>query len=166
MPRRATEIIETEDALVLSFLQYLQTEAGTSVYTQRNYRQALDEFTDWYTTERNQPPAWLELNKLDFRGYLRSLGRGNYSRSAIQLRFSALRSFYKHLMRRGKLDASPVKEIVLPKKEKRLPQFLTPEQTLALLKAPLQELASARKEAEEPDSIDPAPYCAIPPCWR
>lgn len=158
MPRRATEIIETEDALVLSFLQYLQTEAGTSVYTQRNYRQALDEFTDWYTTERNQPPAWLELNKLDFRGYLRSLGRGNYSRSAIQLRFSALRSFYKHLMRRGRLDASPVKEIVLPKKEKRLPQFLTPEQTLALLEAPLQELASARKEAEEPDSIDPAPY--------
>ena len=114
MPRRATEIIETEDALVLSFLQYLQTEAGTSVYTQRKYRQALDEFTDWYTTERNQPPAWLELNKLDFRGYLRSLGRGNYSRSAIQLRFSALRSFYKHLMRRGRLDASPWKEIVLP----------------------------------------------------
>ena len=56
-------------------MQYLQTEAGASVYTQRNYRQALHEFTDWYTTERKQPPAWLELKKLDFRGYLRFLGR-------------------------------------------------------------------------------------------
>ena len=71
MPGRATEFNETEDALVLSFMQYLQTEAGASVYTQRNYRQALHEFTDWYTTERKQPPAWLELKKLNFRGYLR-----------------------------------------------------------------------------------------------
>ena len=55
MPRRATEFNKTEDALVLSFMQYLQTEAGASVYTQRNYRQALHEFTDWYTTERKQP---------------------------------------------------------------------------------------------------------------
>lgn len=150
--------MESEDALVLSFLQYLQTEAGSSVYTQRNYRQALREFTDWYTGERQQPPVWVDLKKIEFRGYLRFLGRGNYSRSAIQLRFSALRSFYKYLMRRGKLDASPVKEIVLPKKEKRLPQFLTPDQTLALLEAPLNELASARQEAEETEAIDPAPY--------
>jgi len=139
-------------------MQHLQNEAGASVYTQRNYRQALREFTDWHAAEHNAPPDWLTLQKLHFRAYLRFLGRGNYSRSAIQLRFSALRSFYKHLMRRGKLDASPVKEITLPKKEKRLPQFLTPEQMLTLLEAPLRELASARENAEEAETIDPAPY--------
>ena len=147
MPGRAAEPSETEDALVLSFLQHLQTEAGASVYTQRNYRQALREFASWHAAENDAPPDWLALKKLHFRAYLRFLGRGNYSRSAIQLRFSALRSFYKHVMRRGKLDASPVKEITLPKKEKRLPQFLTPEQMLALLEAPLHELASAREHA-------------------
>ena len=139
-------------------MQHLQNEAGASVYTQRNYRQALREFTDWHTADYDAPPNWLALQKLHFRAYLRFLGRGNYSRSAIQLRFSALRSFYKHLMRRGKLDASPVKDITLPKKEKRLPQFLTPEQMLVLLEAPLRELASAREHAEEADTIDPAPY--------
>ena len=118
------------------------------MYTQRNYRQALREFASWHAAENDAPPDWLALKKLHFRAYLRFLGRGNYSRSAIQLRFSALRSFYKHVMRRGKLDASPVKEITLPKKEKRLPQFLTPEQMLALLEAPLRELASAREHAE------------------
>ena len=158
MPGRATQSTEIEDVLVLSFLQYLQTEAGASVYTQRNYRQALGEFTQWYKEEQKKTPDWLSLKKLDFRGYLRFLGRGNYSRSAIQLRFSALRSFYKHLMRRGKLDASPIKEIVLPKKEKRLPQFLTPEQMIALLEAPLREFEAAKKHDEEPDAIDPAPY--------
>lgn len=158
MPGRAAKSIETKDALVLSFLQYLQTEAGASVYTQRNYKQALGEFNQWYKGERKKIPGWLNLKKSDFRGYLRSLGRGNYSRSAIQLRFSALRSFYKHLMRRGKLDTSPIKDIILPKKEKRLPQFLTPDQMIALLEAPLQEFEEAKEHNENPDTINPAPY--------
>ncbi len=157
MPRRAVDSIIEEDAFVSSFLDYLHIEAGASVYTQRNYRQSLTEFSRWYLGERNAAPDWLRLKKLDFRGYLRFLGRGNLSRSAVQLRFSALRSFYKHLMRRGKLDASPVKEITLPKKEKRLPQFLTPAQMLALLEAPLRELEAARS-ADDEEEIDPAPY--------
>ena len=158
MPGRAAKSIEAGDTLVLSFLQYLQTEAGASVYTQRNYKQVLGEFYQWYKGERKKIPDWLNLKKGDFRGYLRSLGRGNYSRSAIQLRFSALRSFYKHLMRRGKLDASPIKDIILPKKEKRLPLFLTPDQMIALLEAPLQEFEAAKEHNENPDTINPAPY--------
>ena len=155
MPGRADVSIESKDAMVASFLDYLQTEAGASPYTWRNYRQALTEFSHWHEGERKQVPDWLRLKKIDFRAYLRFLGRGNLSRSAIQLRFSALRSFYKHLMRRGKLDASPIRDISLPKKEKRLPQFLTPAQMLKLLEAPLRELDAAREEDEE---VDPVPY--------
>ena len=155
MPGRADVSIESKDAMVASFLDYLQTEAGASPYTRRNYRQALTEFSHWHEGERKQVPDWLRLKKIDFRAYLRFLGRGNLSRSAIQLRFSALRSFYKHLMRRGKLDASPIRDISLPKKEKRLPQFLTPAQMLKLLEAPLRELDAAREEDEE---VDPVPY--------
>ena len=155
MPGRADVSIESKDAMVASFLDYLQTEAGASPYTWRNYRQALTEFSHWHEGERKQVPDWLRLKKIDFRAYLRFLGRGNLSRSAIQLRFSALRSFFKHLMRRGKLDASPIRDISLPKKEKRLPQFLTPAQMLKLLEAPLRELDAARKEDEE---VDPEPY--------
>ncbi len=167
MPGRAAiskTSVADDDAFVSSFLDYLHTEAGASVYTQRNYRQALTEFSRWFLDERKQAPDWLHLKKLDFRGYLRFLGRGNLSRSAVQLRFSALRSFYKHLMRRGKLDASPVRDITLPKKEKRLPQFLTLEQTTALMDAPLAELATAQEQAKEEANdeteieIDPAPY--------
>ncbi len=155
MPGRTDVSIESKDAMVASFLDYLQTEAGASPYTRRNYRQALTEFLHWHEGKRKQVPDWLRLKKIDFRAYLRFLGRGNLSRSAIQLRFSALRSFYKHLMRRGKLDASPIRNISLPKKEKRLPQFLTPAQMLKLLEAPLRELDAAREEDEE---VDPVPY--------
>src|SRR4026208_836189 len=115
------------------------------MYTQRNYRQALLEFFGWFKTERAQDPNWQTLQRDDFRGYLRFLGRGNLSRAAIQLRFCALRSFYKFLIRRGQVEAMPIKNISLPKLEKRLPQFLTAEQMVALLEAPLRDLELKQK---------------------
>jgi integrase/recombinase XerC len=128
------------DRWVERFLAHLATDRGASVYTQRNYRQALLEFCSWHQDERQQIPAWENLLRDDFRGYLRFLGRHNLSRSAIQLRFSALRTFFKFLIRHGALAASPIKNLALPKLGKRLPQFLTPQQMADLLKAPLQPL--------------------------
>jgi site-specific recombinase XerD len=76
---------------------------------------------------------------------LRFLGRGKLSRAAIQLRFSALRSFYKFLIREGVLDTSPVKNLSLPKLEKRNPVFLTVKQFEALADAPAKEMIAASK---------------------
>jgi integrase/recombinase XerC len=87
------------------------------------------------------------LQRDDFRAYLRSLGRNNLSRAAIQLRFSALRTFYKFLVRRGVVESSPIKNLSLPKLEKRLPRFLTMAQLEDLLKAPLRAVASSDESA-------------------
>ena len=134
------------DKWIQKFLNHLATDRGASVYTQRNYRQALIEFRQWHQEERHQAPAWRALQRDDFRGYLRFLGRGKLSRAAIQLRFCALRSFYKFLIRHGEVKASPIKNLSLPKLEKRLPKFLTAQQMLDLLKAPLKPLETPRKK--------------------
>lgn len=122
------------------FLRYLSSERAASIYTCRNYRQALEDFTLWYQTQFGGEADWLRLKREDFRSYLRSLGARNLKRAAIHLRFSAMRSFYRFLIRRGLLETSPIKDIAMPKQEKRLPRFLTQEQILALLEAPLVEL--------------------------
>jgi integrase/recombinase XerC len=121
------------------FTQHLTTERGVSPYTVRTYSQILTEFFRWHQAERGQAPIWRSLHRDDFRAYLWSLGRQQLSRAAIQLRFSALRTFYKLLVRRGELDSSPVRNLNLPKREQRLPRFLTREQMEALLQAPLRE---------------------------
>src|SRR5207237_1603824 len=100
---------EIRDRWIAKFLAHLMTDRGASVYTQRNYRQALTEFFRWHQQERQRPPEWDKLQRDDFRSYLRFLGRGKLSRAAIQLRFSALRSFYKFLVRRGVVETSPIK---------------------------------------------------------
>ena len=147
---------EIRDPWSQQFLAHLAAERGASVYTQRNYRQALTEFYRWHQRERQRPPEWGKLQRDDYRSYLRWLGRGKLSRAAIQLRFCALRSFYKFLIRRGVVETSPIKNLALPKLEKRLPKFLTPQQMLDLLNAPLKELAARRQGSDA--EIDSTPF--------
>ena len=127
---------EIRDPWIGKFLAHLATDRGASVYTQRNYQQALIEFARWHLTERKSSAAWEKLQRDDFRAYLRYLGRNKLSRAATSLRFSALRTFYKFLMRHGQVKSLPIKNLSLPKPEKRLPKFLTKQQMEALLVAP------------------------------
>jgi integrase/recombinase XerC len=135
------------------FLAHLATDRGASVYTQRNYRQALTEFLRWHHQQRAALPAWEKLERDDFRGFVRFLGRNRLSRAAMQLRFSALRTFYQFLIRRGAAQASPIKNLSLPKLERRLPKFLTRDQMEALLIAPFELLKNSKvKKAGRPVS--------------
>jgi integrase/recombinase XerC len=132
------------DPWMAKFLVHLATDRGASGYTQRNYRHALLEFCRWHQQERRLPPDWAKLQRDDFRAYLRFLGRNNLGRSPIQLRFSALRSFYRFLIRHSVVAGSPIRNLALPKAGRRLPKFLTPQQILALVQAPLKPLSQAR----------------------
>jgi len=143
------------DAWIEKFLRHLLTDKGASVYTERNYRQALLEFHGWHVQQRQSPPDWKLLSRDDFRDFLRFLGRGKLSRAVVQLRFSALRSFYKFLIRNGAVAASPIRKLTLPAREKRLPHFLTVAQLEELLRAPGKELQRAAKGEKPPD---PAPF--------
>jgi integrase/recombinase XerC len=158
-----------EDKWIQEFLTHLATDRGASVYTQRNYQQALREFWSWLKNGRGeavpsdcadktaspQPAvAWEKLQRDDFRSFLRFLGRQSLGRAAIALRFSALRTFYRFLIRHGAAETSPIKSLSLPKVGRRLPQFLTKEQMIALLEAPLKVLDAPKiKCAGRPVSV-------------
>jgi site-specific recombinase XerD len=128
------------------FLRHLATERAVSDYTQRNYRDALREFTRWHRETHGAAPAWAQLQRDDFRAYLRFLGRSKLGQASVQLRFSALRTFYKFLVRRGVAAATPLRNLALPKRPQRLPRFATVAQLEALMEAPLQPLQRPREE--------------------
>lgn len=134
------------DKRVIAFLEHLATDRDASVYTQRNYRHALIEFSAWYNTEHKTQPDWPELQRDDFRAYLRYLGRQGLGRSAIQLRFSALRTFYRFLVREGVVESSPIRKLSLPKAPKRLPKYLTVQQMIELLETPLKSLNPTKEK--------------------
>ena len=144
----------TSDKWAEKFFAHLAADRGASVYTQRNYRQALVEFSAWHQQERKQPPAWGKLERDDFRSYVRFLGRQNLNRASVQLRFCALRTFYRFLIRHGIVSTSPIKNLALPKMPKRLPNYLTKRQMEELLVAPLKVLDTPpRKSPGRPVSV-------------
>lgn len=131
------------DAPVQAYLDHLAAERGVSPYTLRNYTQALVEFSAWYAAQHpeQRTPDWPRLAREEFRFFLRHLGRQSLSPAAIRLRFSALRTFYRYLLRRGLVTSTPIKDLSLPKLPRRLVRFLTVEQMQALLAAPAREAA-------------------------
>lgn len=142
------ETVPSSDRYLELYLQHLAADRGASAYTQRNYRQSLTDFQAWHSQERGGAPGWLTLKRDDFRAYLRALGRRGLGQAAIRLRFSALRGFYRFLVRRGMLENSPVRLVQLPRSAIRLPRFLTVQQMLDLLNAPARAWQSVEDKTD------------------
>ena len=134
--RKATGLTTTRpatDKLVEEFLGFLEVERNASPRTLRIYHDALRDFR-----AQTNAPGWRQCKAQHFRDYLFDLMKRKQARSYIRLQFSALRSFYRFLVARNRLTKNPVREIQLPKAEKKLPLVLTQTQIGELLAAPLQ----------------------------
>ena len=121
------------DILVEEFLEFLSVERNVSPRTLANYEQALRAFRSWAGIRFS---GWEDCAPDLFRAYLFECMKQELARSTIRLHFSALRSFYKHLVSRHGLPKSPVAEIQLPKLERQLPVVLTLSQIEQLLALP------------------------------
>jgi integrase/recombinase XerC len=137
------------DPWVDRFLRDLAAVRGASEHTVRNYRHALAEFTAWHRDTAGRNPDWASLDRDVFRSYLRALGRGEMGRATVQLRFSALRTFFRFLVRERLIEATPLRRLALPKRERRLPRFLPVEAMTALLEAPRRAGEAAIKASPE-----------------
>ena len=129
---KAITASKEKDNLAEEFLRYLSVERNASARTLKAYRQALGAFR-----AGNETP-WKRCRADDFREYLFGLFKRQQARSYIRLQFSALRAFYAFLTNRKKLKRDPVRELQLPKIDKKLPLVLTRQQIDQLLSAPLK----------------------------
>jgi site-specific recombinase XerD len=131
-PSSAAPLPPAPDALVEEFLRYLEVERNASPRTLVAYRKALTAFR-----AASEKP-WKECAADDFRDYLFDAMKRKQARSYIRLQFSAFRTFYRYLVERKGFPRDPVRELELPKAEKKLPLVLTRQQIDDLLGAPLR----------------------------
>ncbi len=115
------------------FLRYLLVEKQVSPHTHETYARALRLFREWMGERFS---AWQVCCADDFRGWLMVGLMKNKSSATLRLRFSALRSLFRFLLKRGYVTANPMVEVSLPKKRAHLPVFLSIEQMLELLDLP------------------------------
>ena len=129
--------VPAKDRFTEQFLEHLEVERNVSRLTLRNYRQALREFRE-AVPER----AWRELRADDFRRYLFERMKAGLAKPTIRLHFAALRTFYRFLVERHGLQDNPLKQVQLPKLDKKLPVVLTAKQIGTLLAAPMAMVKS------------------------
>ena len=136
------------DPLAEKFLDYLRAERNASPLTIRNYAADITAFSVWFTQKHKLQCDWTGIDLFHVRGYLVHLTERHFDRATIHLKMSALRSFYKWIVRLGHMKQNPLVGLTLPKKARRLPKFLTVQQIEALLEAPLERGGRASRRAE------------------
>ncbi|WP_114767788.1 tyrosine recombinase XerC [Vibrio rhodolitus] len=127
------------------FYEYLRSEKGLSLHTQRNYKQQLETMAqhllsmglkDWTQVDA----AW--VRQLASKGM-----REGMKPSSLATRLSSLRSFFDFLILRGELSANPAKGVSAPRKKRPLPKNLDVDEVGQLLEVTDDDPLSIRDRA-------------------
>lgn len=121
------------EELLAAYNRYLVAEKNLSPLTLRNYRSDLLHFAGWL--EANEDTTILAADRHMLRRYLGELKAGGMVTASLTRKVSTIRSFFKFLVREGKIESSPLTGIVAPKREKRLPHILSRADLTALITA-------------------------------
>lgn len=113
------------------FVEILGVERAFSVHTCRAYRKDLEQFRDhWVRQDENNKVTGLDA--LVIRSYLAGLHK-TCKKSTIARKLSALRSFFRFLVKKGVLEKSPAQNVLTPKRGKPIPRYLPVDDMFRLL---------------------------------
>jgi integrase/recombinase XerC len=122
------------DKYINLFLDYLKAERNASPYTIRNYGRTLGDFAVFIREKGIATPR--KVDKPAVRRYLNHLNELGIARSSVNRDMSALRSFFRYLLREGMVGKNPAANIASPKLDRRLPSFLTVDEAKRLVESP------------------------------
>lgn len=110
---------------VPEFLQFLQFEKKYSQHTVIAYGIDLERFFT-YLHDEYDSPLLPDIKATFIRSWLADLknGENGLTNKSINRKISALKSFFKYLLKQGKIEKTPMFGIISPKITKRLPQFI------------------------------------------
>jgi integrase/recombinase XerC len=118
---------------IQSFLDYLKFEKRYSAHTFVSYSNDLATFFDFVDRQFGGLSIG-EVSHTVVRSWLAELKAGGMSSKSINRKISSLRSFFKYLLRLGRVKASPMVNVISPKSGKRVPVFVNEQDTRELLK--------------------------------
>lgn len=115
--------------LIDQFERYLRFEKRVSDRTLVAYKGDLDQFSA-YLTEIYELSDIAEVKPIHVRSWLVSLReKDDHNERTMQRKISALKSWYKFLLKRQHVTVDPLLQIKAPKAPKRIPVFLEQEQS-------------------------------------
>lgn len=136
----------TRSLLIDRFLDYLRVVQRLSARTVAAYRDDLHALNQWIASSL---PAleWPTLAMESVRAHIAAAHRGGLSGASLARRLSAIRSFYRYLIREGLTKNNPADGVRAPKKSRKLPNVLDADEMGAFLDLPVDAPLSLRDKA-------------------
>ncbi len=140
------------EELLRPFADALRYQRGLQPSTIETYLRDLGDYAGFLDRLSGRLSIRLTLRDADrkaVRAYLAELHRLGRSPRTVARRLSSLRAYYRYLVSRGQLEVSPLQGIHAPRQGKRLPDFLSVEEVLGLLRGAQEgsELTHTRSRA-------------------
>ncbi len=109
--------------LIAEFVKYLRYERNYSERTIAYYEASNEEFQRFFTL-LDSTLSWQTVDKDVVRMWMESLMDEGEMAGTVNKKLSALRAFFRYLLRKGIITVNPMATIKGPKKEKPLPMFV------------------------------------------
>jgi integrase/recombinase XerC len=123
-----------EDALLIEqFVDHLAHGRRLSPHTVTAYRGDLEGLATFLARGGS---SLVGAEYAVLRRWLAHLATRGYARSSIGRKAAAARGLYRHLKRRGVVEADPTAQLSTPKASSRLPSVLKADEAAALVEAP------------------------------
>lgn len=115
------------------FLDYCNYEKNFSEHTILTYKQSLINLQQYFKEEYDTVPEVEYIKGNDLRPFLGYLSDKTLKKNSLRLKLSAVKSLFKFLRKKGYIKDNPTISISTPKKEKKLPSFLTKNEVSNLI---------------------------------
>jgi integrase/recombinase XerC len=116
-----------------AFLRYLERERNVSAHTLRAYTSDLEQFCAHLQEELGRAGEPREIDHLMIRSFLSRLHRKGVKKVSAARKLATLRTFFRFLAREGIVEKNPARALLSPRREKRMPHHLEPEEMERLL---------------------------------
>lgn len=129
--------ISDNDPGLAHFLQYLRAEKNASEFTQSSYLMDLRQFIALQWGPEAAPPfRWKEVDRFAARRFLVSQQKAGREATTTRRKLSALRSFFRFLVREEYVKANPFTGVTMPRRARTLPEVMSIDEVSRLLAAP------------------------------
>lgn len=117
---------------IAPFLSHLENVKRYSPHTLHAYKEDLGQFLDYCATIK-EVKDFPDITSKIIREWIVILMSKGHKATTTRRKLSVLRTFFKYLMREGRLSEDPTETILLPKTGRRLPVFVPDYQMDELL---------------------------------
>jgi len=122
--------------LLPKFLHYLKIERNCSDHTITAYQKDIEQLIEFVQSIDQSLVQIENLTKFELKDFVSHLYQDEFARKSVSRKIATIRTFFRYARRTGRLESNAAAQLIFPKLEKRLPEFLSEEEIHSLMDLP------------------------------